>query len=764
MAGLRCVALLLCLAVIGIEGAVVVNAGDDADNVSPVQRVVSLLEKMKLQLESEGSKESEMYDKMVCWCETNEKEKTKAVADAETKTNDLTAEINSRAARGAELATEIAALKDQIANDKAALLQGRSIREKEAATFTAEEKDMLQAITNLKNAVDVLSRHNGGASMLQMEESPELLASVKAVLRDVSLKYELMQGDDADAKRGSRRPAASLLAVDNGAKDLGAALRSALSISTTASVLPVSIAEHALAKAVKDTAFVQLRGASKKAPVSDSYESYSSRSSSIFGILKQMKDEFEANLSAQQKAEIQAAADYKVLAASKSEQIEVGQIKLDNFETDHADNQKALSDAKENFELTRNQRAADVEFLRNLKLTCNDLDSQWAERSATRSEELKAVTEALGVLKEDDARELMSKTVTFLQQQSVSDEQASMKQRRIRAVSALRKAAKSPSDLETDDLLAAWQGRATSGVAPAVGSPGGPRAQLSTLAVSVELDSFAEVQKIMDKMVVELKKQQEEEVASKAYCGKEFDSNEKETYAKNEDKDDLEAKMESLTAAMSSLDEQIAAAKADISETSVQKKKASEAREQENAEFQSVVADQRATQTILTKALARLEAFYKKESLVQQNVKSKQEPPVKFNTYKKNAGSNSVMGLLESIIGDSAKLESEAVAGEKEAQSSYEAMIKSSNQVIADLEASIAANTKALADAKLESEQAQGDHTSTVGELESLAQYEGDLHMQCDFLLKNFDIRQRARLQEIEAIQGAKGILAGSSQ
>lgn len=85
----------------------------------------------------------------------------------------------------------------------------------------------------------------------------------------------------------------------------------------------------------------------------------------------------------------------------------------------------------------------------------------------------------------------MSKTVTFLQQQSVSDEQASMKQRRIRAVSALRKAAKSPSDLETDDLLAAWQGRATSGVAPAVGSPGGPRAQLSTLAVSVELDSFA---------------------------------------------------------------------------------------------------------------------------------------------------------------------------------------------------------------------------------------------------------------------------------
>jgi len=44
----------------------------------------------------------------------------------------------------------------------------------------------------------------------------------------------------------------------------------------------------------------------------------------------------------------------------------------------------------------------------------------------------------------------------------------------------------------------------------------------------------------------------------------------------------------------------------------------------------------------------------------------------------------------------------------------------------------------------------------------SLAQYEADLHEQCDFVLKNFDIRQKARLQEMEAVQAAKAILSGA--
>jgi|ERR1712216_473217 len=56
---------------------------------SPIKRVVALLQKMKAELDAEADKESEMYDKMVCWCQTNEKEKKKAIADAEAKDEEL---------------------------------------------------------------------------------------------------------------------------------------------------------------------------------------------------------------------------------------------------------------------------------------------------------------------------------------------------------------------------------------------------------------------------------------------------------------------------------------------------------------------------------------------------------------------------------------------------------------------------------------------------------------------------------------------------
>ena len=47
-------------------------------------------------------------------------------------------------------------------------------------------------------------------------------------------------------------------------------------------------------------------------------------------------------------------------------------------------------------------------------------------------------------------------------------------------------------------------------------------------------------------------------------------------------------------------------------------------------------------------------------------------------------------------------------------------------------------------------------------ELERLAKYVTDVHTSCDFLLKNFDVRQTARDQEVEALQQAKAILSGA--
>merc|ERR1719230_1697052 len=133
---------------------------------------------------------------------------------------------------------------------------------------------------------------------------------------------------------------------------------------------------------------------------------------------------------------MKAVAAFKELSAAKNAQLAAAKEKLDGLEADYAANAKALADAQEDYELTTGKRASDVEFLRNLRLTCQDLDRQWRERSKTRNEEIKAVGEALAVLTEDDNREHLESTVNFLQHQSVSV--ASQKAMRSNAMSVLR--------------------------------------------------------------------------------------------------------------------------------------------------------------------------------------------------------------------------------------------------------------------------------------------------------------------------------------
>jgi len=383
------------------------------------------------------------------------------------------------------------------------------------------------------------------------------------------------------------------------------------------------------------------------------------------------------------------------------------------------------------------------------------LDQQWAQRSKTRAMETQAVSEALKIITADDNMDLLRGTVKFLQVNTESQ----MRVRRSRAMASLRQAAQSPA-FEADDLLAAWHSRGAQGQKVSMlGAAGGPRMQLSTLAVSIGLDSFTKIKEAMDKMVSELKAEQEEEVKFKTYCTKELNLNEKQTYEKTEEKEDLEALIAKLAKLMKKLAEEIADANAQIAETETAILKASQVREGENAEFQTVVADQRATQDILTKALGKLKAFYK-SALLQQ--KASQEPPVKFNSYKKNAGASPVIGMIEQIIEDSKALESEAVAGETEAQAAYEKFVKDSNDLIKQLSDSVASKTKAKSTAAQDSEQAKSDLGSAVGELESLALTAEDLHGECDWVLKNFAARQKARLDEIEAIGQAKGILSGA--
>merc|ERR1719458_862987 len=138
--------------------------------------------------------------------------------------------------------------------------------------------------------------------------------------------------------------------------------------------------------------------------------------------------------------------------------------------------------------------------------------------------------------------------------------------------------------------------------------------RLSAIAAKVRLDAFTRVKKAIDDMVAQLLKEKADEIKHKDFCVDEFNTNQLQTEKKERAKADLIAKIEDLEMTIKALTEAIDKLKAEIAEMQVQMKRAGEDREKENKEFQTTVADQRATQKLLKAALTVLQDFYGKKS------------------------------------------------------------------------------------------------------------------------------------------------------
>merc|ERR1719461_58737 len=185
----------------------------------------------------------------------------------------------------------------------------------------------------------------------------------------------------------------------------------------------------------------------------------------------------------------------------------------------------------------------------------------------------------------------------------------------------------------------------------------------------------------------------------------------------------------------------------------------------ENLDFQKTVADQTATVEVLKMALERLAAFYNKESLIQgaKVANRRQTPPVPQMEYKKSAGAAGVMEMIEKLIQEAKGMVKDSTKSESEAQAAYEQTVGDTNDSVATLQQEIFSKTKAKADAHKDKLHTESDIADTESELQGLAKYNSELHAECDYILRNFDARQAARAQEIEALQQAKQILSGAS-
>jgi len=680
-------ALLLATSALGLDMHVSVTSSltfDAADAKNrPVSKVITLLKDMMKQLQKEAEEDEEIYDKMACWCETNDKEKTKSIAEAEARIEDLTTKIEEMTANSARLGTEIKNLEKEVAENQEALDQATAIRQKQLAEFNAEEKDLLESISALKAAVIVLSKHHPNSSLLQVPPS-HVLGVAASLQHEMQKHAALLQG----------------------------------------------VLTHSQRKSV--SAFLQ--APQDYFDASPTFkQSYAPQSGEIFGILKQMKETFESNLSASQAEENANQKAYEDVKAAKEEEIDAGQAQIDSKTQELADTDEKLAQSKQDIDDTRNSLAADEAFLAMLKEKCQMTDQEWEERQKTRQLEMEAVSKALAILSGDDAHDLFTRTFNPA---LVEKQSAVQSERRTQASKLL------------------------SDVAHKLLSP-----RLATLAVQVRLDAFTRVKKAIDDMIAQLLKEKEDEIKHKDFCVDEFNKNQLETENKDREKFDLIAKIEDLDMSIKQLTDAIETLKAEIAEMQVQLKRAGEDREKQNKEFQMTVADQRATQKLLHAALTMLKGFYDKKaaaSLMQRQEPVGPPPPPGFKEYQNNAAAGGVMGMIQQIINDAKAMEAEAIRSEEDAQKAYEDFVKETNSSIEEKSKDIVNKSEEKAKAEGDLVQAQAEKESVMLELEQLSNYNAQLHQSCDFVTKNFEIRQTARDEEIEALKQAKAILSGA--
>jgi len=629
---------------------------------------------MVAQLEKEAEEDEETYEAFACWCTTNDKEKTKSIADGEQSVSDLTAAIEGFTALSSKLVSEVGNLEQEIAKNTDALESATSMRRKEVKEFNAEEKDTLQTIQSLKSAVIALSKHHE-ASFLQTESRAAVFMQNAQSL--VEFHDTMRKSKDIISELFTPRQRKML------------------------------------------SAFVQ-----------DSQQGLAPASGEIFGMLKQMKETFETNLANSQKEETQNQRDYENLKATKDDEIKAGNDQLDKKSEQLAQSDVKNANSKESLVDTQNVLAADIKFLANLKEQCGMMDAEYEERTQTRQAEIQAVGKALSFLNSDEAHDLFSRSFKFVQ---VSSKQH-FEKRRAKIAKLLSHAAHKSND-----------------------------PQLALLAVKARQDAFGEVKASIGEMIDKLVKEKQDEIKKKGYCEVEILQNEHDTEAKTVERNDLEAKIADLKETIHQLSTQIETLKQEVAELQVQIKRAGENREKENKEFQITIADQRATQKLLGAALGILKEFYDKMALSQTGTHEVQEPPPKFKSYEKNAQSGGVMGMMKTIIAESEAVENEAIRGEEDSQKAYEDFVKDSNASIEAKIKEIVNLSAEKAEREKDKVEAEQELEAVLGALEQLDNENADLHKECDFTLKNFDIRQTARDDEIEALKQAVAMFSGAS-
>jgi hypothetical protein len=493
------------------------------------------------------------------------------------------------------------------------------------------------------------------------------------------------------------------------------------------------------------TSFLSLdMGAEAGAPEADAYEF---QSGGVIALLEKLKLKFEDQRFALEKEEMNAKANYEVLMQQLTDDIKHNNASIKKKTAMKAKRLEDAAKAKADKEVTEASKAQDEKVLADTNANCQQTSDEYEKNQVVRAGEVEALNQAIKIISSES---VSGAGDTYLP--------ASLLQTQATSLAQLRAGSDSFTRQKVVEFL---QDRAKK-----LGSK-----YLALIATRATEDPFGKVKKMIKDLITKLMEEANAEADQHAYCETELATNKQTREIKSSEVDELTAELEKQNALLEKLTEEIAQLSDEVAEIKAQQAKATANRMEEKKTNTQTIDDAKVAQAAVEKATAVLKDFYSSvaaASLLQNQDAAGLTQEMKAATadnldpYKGMQGSSTgIFGMLEVILSDFARLETETQQAEDTQQSSYDKFMDESNEDVAVKQTEIdhKTNTK---DATVESiAELEKNLKLTQEELDKALDYYDKLKQECLDTGLSYEERKRMREEEIQSLQEALKTLNG---
>jgi len=463
---------------------------------------------------------------------------------------------------------------------------------------------------------------------------------------------------------------------------------------------------------------------------------YEGASSGIVEMLSKLLDKFVEERTQLEKEEMNGKHAYDMLLQDLKAQISQASSDRDEKAEFKAETMQAKADAESDVEDTTSTRDADMKYLEDLTATCAQKASDFDNRQQLRAEEIEAIEKAIEIIGSGAVAGNADKHLPAAMVQTGS----SFAQLRTR-----------------DDGNQAKVAHFLQSQSEKFGSR-----VLSLVAQRIESDPFVKVKKMIKDLITKLMEEAAAESEHKGWCDTELSTNEQTRKEKTAGVEALHAQIDELEASIAKLTEDIASLTQAIADLDAAMSTATELRNNEKAKNIETIADSKEAQTAVAQALAVLKDFYAKAATATSFVQGREDPTIFESEYKGMQNSKGgVVGMLEVIESDFARLEAETKSAEASAQKEYDEFMDDSASDKAKKATDIEHKTAKKQDESQALQTAQEDLAGTQEELDAALQYFDKLKPSCVDAGVSYEDRVARRKEEIESLQQALEILDG---